>query len=94
MLTLYLVSLSIICAVAVAAVVHPHVHTGTAGTAALAALTLSALAATETTDPARSTVGLAVSGALVALWIAGSWAWRRKRWRRRSTDLREIRRVA
>lgn len=88
MMTLYVISLLILCAVSAAAVVHPDVHTGACGTAALGLLTLSALAAIETTEPARSTVGLAISGAFVALWLAGSWAWRRKRYARRITDIR------
>lgn len=87
MLTIYVVSLVVICIVAAGAVAHPQVPTGIGGTVALAALTLSALGAIETADPAPSTVGLAISGALVALWLSVSWAWRRSRLRRRLQGL-------
>lgn len=73
MLTIYVAALAVICVCAGIAAIHPRIHTGIVGTAALGVLTLSSIAATETSAPARSTVGLAVSAAVVALWSLMKW---------------------
>lgn len=86
--TVYVLSLLVICVIATAATLHPDVHVGVSGNLALCALTLSSIGAMGTDDPAFSTVALAVSAAGVALWLAITWAWRRRCMARRSSDFR------